>query len=287
MTATASETSLRTAALRYACRGWRVLPCEPGGKRPLGSLVPHGLHDASCELDQVADWWVSEPEANIGLATGHDFDVLDVDGPDALDRLERAGPLGGDNVEGPTVATPRPGWHVYVAPTGRGNTTRLGGIEGLDWRGANGYAVAPPSVKADGTRWEWMTGTPEDLGPDTPIRPAPAWVLDLFERRPVAPAPSVVETSRGDNRTRAYRQRALDSACWSVASATPGTRNHALNCAAFSLGQLVAGGVLDVDEVTEHLLVAAQCARLPEVEARRTIASGLRGGMAQPRGLPA
>ena len=34
--------------------------------------------------------------------------------------------------------------------TGRGNSTRLGGLAGVDWRGAGGYIVAPGSARADG-----------------------------------------------------------------------------------------------------------------------------------------
>ena len=67
----------------------------------------------------------------------------------------------------------------------------------------------------------------------------------------------------------------------------PGSRNHALNRAAFSLFQLVAGGELDRDEVIEHLIDA--CHRnglvkddgLPSVVA--TIHSGARAGMQHPR----
>ena len=108
--------TLAAAAEDYARREWCVFPCMPGDKRPLGRLVPHGLKDATTDLDVIRSWWRAEPLANIALVTGLRFDALDVDGPDALDRLERAGPLGGDDVEGPCGGSPRPGWHVYVAP---------------------------------------------------------------------------------------------------------------------------------------------------------------------------
>ena len=29
-------------ALAYAARHWRIFPCEPGSKKPLGRLVRHG-----------------------------------------------------------------------------------------------------------------------------------------------------------------------------------------------------------------------------------------------------
>ena len=133
--------------LHYANHGWSVFPCEPGGKPPLGRLVTHGLKDAERDPEVIRRWWTIEPLANIGLVTGHRFDVLDIDGPDALERLESFSESqpGDQDIEGPTVATPR-GWHCYLKPTGKRNTVSLGGLEGIDWRGKGGYVVAPPSV---------------------------------------------------------------------------------------------------------------------------------------------
>ena len=189
-----------------------VFPCEVGGKRPLGRLVPHGLKDATGDFEVVEKWWAAEPEANIGLVTGIAFDVLDVDGPEALDALKRAGAIGDPDIGGPTVATPR-GWHVYVAPTGRGNTVNLAGLKGVDWRGKGGYVVAPPSVTVDGTVWSWITGTPFDLGPDTPVAAAPDWILAMFDgKRPRVSC----EPSRHAGRT-GYGAAALDRQRGSVA----------------------------------------------------------------------
>jgi hypothetical protein len=149
---TEPECCRRDLALDYAARGWPVFPLEPGGKPPCGRLVPHGLKEATTDPEQINRWWTTEPDANIGLRTGDVFDVLDIDGPDALASLEAIMPLAVDPDEdpviiGPTVKTPR-GWHIYMAPTGRGNTTNLGGLAGVDWRGKGGYVVAPGSVKA-------------------------------------------------------------------------------------------------------------------------------------------
>ena len=56
-----------------------------------------------------------------------------------------------------------------------------------------------------------------------------------------------------------------------------------MNRAAFNLGQLVAAGLLEVEEVRAVLLAAALEAGNPEAKARATIESGLRGGAAKPR----
>ncbi|MST31625.1 DNA primase [Acidimicrobiaceae bacterium USS-CC1] len=276
-------------ALAYAARGWPVFPLEPGGKRPLGRLVPHGLKEATADATVVERWWRQEPQANIGLVTGQHFDVLDVDGPEALDAVSAAMPLAERPEEdpylrGPQVATPR-GWHAYIAPTGRKNTVNIAGIAGIDWRGQGGYVVAPGSVKTEGGSWDWICG-PEDpeYGVDAPILPAPAWILELFERRTQGRRGAPVAPLRGGREgTSAYASAALEREIGRVAMAGEGARNHALNLAAFALGQLVGAGLLDTRTVVEHLHVAAQRAGLDDIEARATIRSGLAAGVAQPR----
>jgi hypothetical protein len=65
----------QTYALKY---GWFVFPCRPRDKTP---LTPHGVKDASDDIDQIAEWWERWPDANIGLACGPSRLVaLDVDG---------------------------------------------------------------------------------------------------------------------------------------------------------------------------------------------------------------
>jgi len=71
-----------------------------------------------------------------------------------------------------------------------------------------------------------------------------------------------------------------------VATTPAGCRNATLNRAAFNLGQLVAAGLLDADQVRAELLAAALEAGNPAVKARATIESGLTGGAAKPRRRP-
>jgi hypothetical protein len=227
----------------------------------------------------VRTWWQIEPLANVGLVTGHEFDVLDIDGEDGMAALIQAMPADGETIDGPTVCTGR-GWHVYVQPTGLGN--RAGVVEHCDWRGAGGYVVAPPSVHPSGARYEWYHGADDpDFGADAPLWPAPAWLLSLLCRE--VPVTSTTPTARPAGRTSAYGQRALVAEAGKVALAPPGQRNSALNAAAYNCGRLVAGGELDIHEVVDQLLLAADRCGLPESEARRTIASGLEAGFARPR----
>ena len=146
-----SPTALTDAAGWYARHGIAVFPLKPGQKTPRNGSA--GFKDATTDPATVATWWKASPDANIGLPTGHLFDVIDIDGPAgcaaALDlRDEGLIPV----VLG-HVWTPRGGRHIYVPPTGDGNATRF--RPGLDYRGLGGYVVAPPSI-VNGRRYEWL-----------------------------------------------------------------------------------------------------------------------------------
>lgn len=83
-----------------------------------------------------------------------------------------------------------------------------------------------------------------------------------------------------------YAASALEQEAQRVIDTPPGGRNHALNRAAFSLGQLIAGGALQETDVTDVLAHAARQAGLDEHEISQTIRSGLLAGAEQPRGIP-
>jgi hypothetical protein len=104
------------------------------------------------------------------------------------------------------------------------------------------------------------------------------------DRRSVSPSPA----HAGDRRRR-YFLAALRDELAEVASAPapapgrPGARNDTLNRAAFRLAQLAVDGAGTLDELEHYLLDAALAAGLDELEARATIASGLRAGQQHPR----
>lgn len=140
--------SLHAAALWYAEHGYHVFPLAPGSKIPRKGSA--GFKDATCDRDQVHAWWSAEPDANIGLATGHLVDAVDFDGLlgqtsrahnwDMFAQLEHRG----------TVLTPRAGgMHIYVPASGYGN--KAGILPGVDYRGLGGYVVAPPSRTDQGS----------------------------------------------------------------------------------------------------------------------------------------
>lgn len=145
---------LAASALWYATQyEWPVFPLVPGEKRPLTS---HGFKDATCDPDQIRRWWADTPTANIGLPTGHAFDVIDVDVPaGTFHWLDLQASDICPDVHG-WVSTASGGIHAYIEPTGGGNLA--GSIAaGIDYRGRGGFVVAPPSRRADGRAWSWTT----------------------------------------------------------------------------------------------------------------------------------
>jgi hypothetical protein len=171
---TSVPSTTEESALRYAKKGWPVLPVHPGGKAPLGRLAPSGVKDATTDEDQIRDWWRVVPSANVGVATGRVF-VIDEDEPGAWDALtmEHQTPMT------LTVGTPSGGRHFYFrAPEGIEikNSVRALAPE-LDVRGHGGYViVAPSSTDAGDYVYE------EKL----PVADAPEWLLDAV-RRPETP----------------------------------------------------------------------------------------------------
>jgi Bifunctional DNA primase/polymerase, N-terminal len=255
--------------------------CGQVGKHPLGSLVPHWVKDATCNRARILAWWTRHPQANIGLATGHTVDVLDVDGPEGEHAIRELAATHGLESSGPLVRTGGGGWHYYVAPTGLDNVQPRD-LEHVDWRGRGGYVVAPPSRHASGHPYQWAAG--RDL--ETPLGQVPAVLLERLQprhrQRPTGPVQlPAVANSAG----RRYARAALAEELARVAAAPVGQRNRQLWESTRNLYNLVATGALDHHEVDQQLLAAAERCGLLKEEPRqthRTLASGRRVGLAHP-----
>jgi hypothetical protein len=309
---------MRDAALAYASRGIPVLPlhhpvtrlasaravpdgrvvapqvwtacscgdraCAQVGKHPLGALVPHGLKEATTNRARVLAWWTRQPQANVGLATGHAFDVLDVDGPQGAAAIRALAAEHGLVSSGPLVRTGG-GWHYHLAPTGLGNAHPRS-LERVDWRGLGGYVVAPPSRHASGQTYEFVAG--RDL--DAPLAPVPGVLLErLRHRQPERPAAPVAPLRLADGPAHPYARVALAEELGRVATAPKGERNRRLWEAGRNLYNLVAGGALAEHQVRDGLLDAAErCGLLQEEprQTRRTLASARQVGLAHPRRPP-
>jgi hypothetical protein len=232
----------------------------------------------------VVAWWTQQPQANIGLACGHRFDVLDVDGPAGAQALRAFAGQHHLASSGPLVRTGGGGWHYYLAPTGLGNAGPRD-LEQVDWRGHGGYVVAPPSRHHSGLAYQWVAG--RDL--DTSLAEVPPPLLERLQPHQAdRPAP-VSSVPVGDRPGPRYGQAALAQELARVATAPHGQRNQQLWEATRNLYNLVATGALNQREVDQGLLAAAErCGLLAEEprQTHRTLASGRQIGLAHPRPAP-
>lgn len=190
------DNPLLAAALRYAGRGWQVIPlhdvvcqagctckdgaaCKTPGKHP---RVADWTKRGSTSGADLYEWWGTWPRANVGVLTGRasGFWALDVDGDHGgwntlaglaqdygtlpATRIHRTGSGGAHYLW--TLAPPDAIGHVVPSTSGReGNA--LG--PGLDTRGEGGMIVMPPSVSGKGA---YQVGV--ECDPATP----PDWLVD-------------------------------------------------------------------------------------------------------------
>lgn len=165
------------AALAYAQQGLAVVPnhaveggicscsaaeaCRSPGKHP---LTPHGVTDASADLEIIKRWWSEYPSAGVGIATGRVSRVLVIDidpgngGDQTFAQLEA---LHGRLPPTVTCRTGSGGRHFYLkrpetdahivsAPHGLG--------KGVDLRVDGAQVIAPPTVHHSGHRYAWEAG---------------------------------------------------------------------------------------------------------------------------------
>jgi Bifunctional DNA primase/polymerase, N-terminal len=269
------------AAADLVSLGFKVFPIVPGRKLP---LIKAWQNAASDGLETITAWASQWPHANIGIATGimSGVDVIDIDmkdgknGQATLDALSRQGKA---LPPSPTAITPTGGIHrffravpgirnvVGVSKDGRGI-----GV-GIDVRAEGGLVVAPPSeltkCAAHGAgAYRWL------VPPMTAEFPRlPDWAVKMLMPKP-RPKPTFKPDARGGD---------IEPVARFVAASPQGQRNDRLYWAARRARELVETRAVAERAVAEasaerRLGEAAAAAGLPELEAMRTIRSGLRSG---------
>jgi putative DNA primase/helicase len=269
-------TSLREAAAAYAAAGWPVFPTD-FNKRP---LVEHGFKDATTDPEMIRRLWQNTNAKGIGIPTGSAIGafVVDIDpghgGAETLAALEaKYGALPATL----TSFTGGGGLHYFFRYV-EGIRNSAGHVgAGIDIRGEGGYIVAPPSGHQSGQNYQWTsTRSPAE---------APTWLLEaIFAPKPKPGSPKERQ-SNGNGDGTPYGKAALDAELRRVQAAREGTRNATLNEAAFSIGQLVAGGELPASAL-DYLSTAGESAGLPAAEVRATLESGFSAGSRSPRQAP-
>ena len=208
MTASAAhmpQPNMLAAALAYAAKGWPVFPLAPKSKAPLIAKVDggNGYLDATTDAEQIRRWWRKTPRANIGMATGHGFWVLDID-PRGLAWFA-ANELAATH----EVRTPRGGSHLlFCIPDGvqvHNSVSEI--VPGVDVRGIGGYVAVAPSIipicdgcaetvtkHAEGCKsrdshlatYTWLDS--EGDIPEGPFSEAPMWLLEMAAKKTKATA---------------------------------------------------------------------------------------------------
>lgn len=269
--------SLATALWMVRSGLWPI-PVTRWGKTPLGRAW--GVTYPTRE--KLLDTFRRHKGAGVGLALGPaaglvDFEIDDKAAAEKLlDRVELPETFGWSSARGEH--------RVFFWDKRLDGLPTVIHLDGAELRiGQDGkqlFSVCPPSVGDDRRcrRWSgcWV------------VCPFPESLLWELDRRKVRdpqhksdhrPFP---RTGVGGNR---YAEAALRNEVRNVAGAKEGTRNAKLNKAAFSLGGLVAVGLLAREAVENALLEAALVAGLGEAESAATIQSGLNAGVQKPRRL--
>lgn len=153
-----------------------VFPLWYRSKKP---ITDHGFKDASKDPTVIGDWWTRYPCANIGCATGlvSNIVVLDIDPkPTSEEVLKNFVSKYNSITPTLTARSGRGGFHFYYRTKIR-LPSRVGIIEGVDFRGDGGYIVLPPSIHENGNAYQWLT--PSGL-PVEEIAEIPQWLIDVI-----------------------------------------------------------------------------------------------------------
>lgn len=291
--------TLQSAALTAAQRGWRVFPVTPGGKQP---AIKAWEDRARLDPDAIRACWTDDATWNVGIATGPSGLVvvdLDVPKPGEAAAPEPWNQLGitsgadvlaaiADRARQPwphthTVHTPSGGRHLYFTVPAN---TRLRNSQGklgwkIDTRATGGYVLAAGSL---------IGGKPYVVIDDREPVELPHWIATPLTTpaAPARPAPPIPSGRRQSG----YLTAAINGEVERIRTAPRGQHNYALYLASVALGQLVAGRALDHADAHTALRAAAEYHVASDCgctgrEVENTIASGLRAGAKRPRGSAA
>ena len=161
-------------ALKYAKKGWRVLPIRYKEKIP---LIKNWVEEATTDEEKIKRWF-STPK-NIGIATGKKsgFWVLDIDGEEGMESLRELEQEHGHLPETITQITGSGGYHFLFQYDERVTTGSTGIRHKVDIRTDGNQIVVFPSIHPTGNRYEW------ELNGATEIAKAPEWLIqEIFKQ---------------------------------------------------------------------------------------------------------
>jgi hypothetical protein len=166
------------AAIEYVEKyKFSVIPLIPGDKKP--SIKWEPFQTRRPEKSNLITWFGNNPKANIGIVTGKVSNLFVIDLDKYAEGYDQAitDQYIPESTITPTVETARGGQHLYFNDPGGDFTIRARALPGIDFRGNNGYVVAPPSMNGTGKPWKWTVG----CGLDVPRAEAPDKFLSLLK----------------------------------------------------------------------------------------------------------
>ena len=312
----ASVPTNASLAEALSAAGLRVFPCAPYDGYAAGKAAKAPLvlwrSSATAQRASVQRWWQQWPDAMPGIDLGASgFLVVDADGAAGIAAFEAICEPHGGVPECPMVDTPSGGRHYWFKlPKGLALGNGRGALPpkascAIDIRGVGGFVIAPGALRDDGL-YSIPDGDPLDVlhSPELPdflrqvltstreeIGPGPS------SQNPLAPVKAPegitlppVRIDMENPRLRAWVESAFQQEIQALAQAGKGGRNEQLNRSAFAVYQLVAAGWIKDEHAHAALLDAAATCGLLRDDGRKqvlaTLASGKRGGLAQPRQAP-
>jgi hypothetical protein len=195
-------------ALLMAGRNWNVFPCtqvtntgycscrqkEKCGSPGKHPRIKNWQDHATTDPDQIKVWWKKWGDANIGIATGAESNlvVLDFDprhgGLQTLKDLVDQYPEIKNTFR---VATGGGGWHLYFTHPAESTKTCSDILPGMDIRGTGGLVIGPGSIHESGKPYQIENA-------DDPI-PLPAGLLPLCLKQTYARTYEGTEEQRKNN----------------------------------------------------------------------------------------
>jgi len=142
-------------AKRLVNLGFSVFPIKPRDKVP--AIPSWKEFQQRMPTDEELHEWFGQGDKNIAIVCGKvsdDLVVVDFDDPSILDFLVDGGIA--KFKEKTLVAKTGKGYHVYFrAPESLLQNRRFDNLK-IDIKGDGGYVVAPPSIRREGTRYEFQ-----------------------------------------------------------------------------------------------------------------------------------
>lgn len=297
-------------AVQLASLGWHVFPLRPNSKKPAlhgeGNCPGTGQcaaghrgweQRATTDPARIRSAWARGP-FNIGVATGPSgLVVIDLDVPEqpgvtngAMQLADLAAERGVTVPDTYTVRTPTGGGqHLYFrCPPGVHLRNSQGEVAPeIDVRAGGGYVVGAGSTRPHGTYELTDDHEPVEL---------PGWLVQLLSAKPSTaisgrPERRLAAAERPVQQRNRYTATAVAAETQRVRQAASGQHNRVLSNAAYNLGQLIGGGLLDHATAIRELTEAAEqmpglgtngCHCTPRENAR-VIAAGLTAGQRRPR----